>query len=378
MIALKWFSSTVAVAILLLGADAMANTCAGACGGQSAGGCWCDDQCFGEGDCCTDVCTQCPGTVGCGGNGGGCGSVTFEGCCSGQTLQFCENGALQTYDCTEGPSCGWSAEGNFYDCETPGGADPSGMHPMNCTGGTEPVCGNGSCENGESSQNCPQDCSGGNEPVCGNGACENGETATSCPQDCAQGCGDKECGQDAQGNSCGSCPEDFFCTWDGNCESDTPCEPDCGTKKCGDDGCGNECGTCPVALVCSEDGVCISPPDINPPDDDVACTPDCTNRFCGDDGCGGSCGICPDGYGCTDLGLCQEGYIPPEPDALTDGENPYACPEGETLLYGKCVASGAEGNDDSGCSAGRGAPLVTGWLLFAFVAGLLVLRRRFA
>ena len=34
-------------------------TCEGACGDKGAGGCWCDDYCFDNGDCCTDVCTLC-------------------------------------------------------------------------------------------------------------------------------------------------------------------------------------------------------------------------------------------------------------------------------------------------------------------------------
>jgi hypothetical protein len=36
------------------------NTCAGSCGGQALGGCWCDDDCVLFGDCCSDVCATCP------------------------------------------------------------------------------------------------------------------------------------------------------------------------------------------------------------------------------------------------------------------------------------------------------------------------------
>ena len=35
-----------------------ANSCAGACGGQSAGGCWCDSACMSFGDCCADFTQQ--------------------------------------------------------------------------------------------------------------------------------------------------------------------------------------------------------------------------------------------------------------------------------------------------------------------------------
>jgi hypothetical protein len=34
-------------------------TCQGSCGGQSPDGCWCDDECFGFGDCCIDICDWC-------------------------------------------------------------------------------------------------------------------------------------------------------------------------------------------------------------------------------------------------------------------------------------------------------------------------------
>lgn len=49
-------------------------------------------------------------------------------------------------------------------------------------GGSGPVCDNGVCENGESSQSCPQDC---DVTTCDNdGVCEAGEDHASCPNDC--------------------------------------------------------------------------------------------------------------------------------------------------------------------------------------------------
>ncbi len=413
--------------LLALPPTALANTCAGSCNNSSADGtCWCDDSCFDFGDCCGDVCTHCPSLAGCGGGGtgdcgngyceptedastcpqdcsGGCGSVTYEGCCDGQVVKYCEGGSLKSIDCSQNPSCGWQPEGNYYDCGTGGGADPSGMYPITCTGGSspvcgngycepgenatscpndcggnQPVCGNGYCEQGETATSCPSDCGGGNQPVCGNGACENGETAASCPSDCGSGCGDKQCGFDGQGNSCGSCPEGFYCTWDGKCESDTPCEPVCTGKQCGDDGCGGSCGTCPAGLVCSAQNVCTAPmggQDVVTPDDDVMCTGSCVGKVCGDDGCGGNCGECPEGYGCTLEGLCQEGYVPPEDDGGST-EDPYICGPGETLLYGKCVATGEESADDDGCTAGPTGNPATLALLLLLLAALGVRRVR--
>ncbi|MFQ5514487.1 MAG: hypothetical protein ACE5FG_08595 [Myxococcota bacterium] len=50
-------------------------------------------------------------------------------------------------------------------------------------GGTGPVCGNGTCESGESCDTCSADC-GECGPVCGNGVCQPGETCASCASDC--------------------------------------------------------------------------------------------------------------------------------------------------------------------------------------------------
>ena len=63
-----------------------------------------------------------------------CGAVTTQGCCLGKTLKYCENGKLKVSDCTSSPKCGWDASSSFYDCGTKGAADPSGKHPLSCTG----------------------------------------------------------------------------------------------------------------------------------------------------------------------------------------------------------------------------------------------------
>jgi len=62
-----------------------------------------------------------------------CGSITYEGCCEGETLTYCQDGALKTLDCSNSPSCGWQSSGNFYDCGTDGSADPSGKFPKSCS-----------------------------------------------------------------------------------------------------------------------------------------------------------------------------------------------------------------------------------------------------
>ena len=45
-----------------------------------------------------------------------------------------------------------------------------------------PVCGDGTCDSGETTSNCASDCSTATQ--CGNNVCESGEDTTSCPGDC--------------------------------------------------------------------------------------------------------------------------------------------------------------------------------------------------
>jgi hypothetical protein len=61
----------------------------------------------------------------------GCGSIPYEGCCSGSTLRYCESGELRTMDCSDSPSCGWDTSIG-YNCGTTGGSDPSGIYPKTC------------------------------------------------------------------------------------------------------------------------------------------------------------------------------------------------------------------------------------------------------
>jgi MYXO-CTERM domain-containing protein len=63
---------------------------------------------------------------------GGCGKLTIEGCCDGQTLQFCQNGVLRSQDCSGTPSCGWSPIVGAYQCGTSGGAELTGKFPKVC------------------------------------------------------------------------------------------------------------------------------------------------------------------------------------------------------------------------------------------------------
>ncbi len=74
--------------------------------------------------------------------------------------------------------------------------------------------------------------------------------------------------------------------------------------------------------------------------------------------------------------MCEEGFIP-EPTGDVVGEDPYACPEGQTLKYGKCVLAGEEPDDDGGCTAGPGTTATPAWLLLTLLIALATLRRRY-
>jgi len=70
-----------------------------------------------------------------------CGAVSFEGCCDGERLLFCEGGMLCARDCAGLPHCGWDTVLGYYDCGTPGQDDPAGLHDPDCPTGGPEVCG---------------------------------------------------------------------------------------------------------------------------------------------------------------------------------------------------------------------------------------------
>ena len=69
-------------------------------------------------------------------DGGGCQGIKAEGCCSGNTLKYCEDGKLKTLGCDQNPRCGWLPNGQYYDCGTAGKPDPDGKYPKACPGTT--------------------------------------------------------------------------------------------------------------------------------------------------------------------------------------------------------------------------------------------------
>jgi hypothetical protein len=95
--------------------------CQGSCGGQAAGGdCYCDDECFGFGDCCADVCEFCPAE-----NPGECGTCTPD-ClgkdCGGDGCGGTCGGCAAAETCTDDglcecvPQCAGETPGTTKQC----------------------------------------------------------------------------------------------------------------------------------------------------------------------------------------------------------------------------------------------------------------------
>jgi agmatine/peptidylarginine deiminase len=258
-----------------------------------------------------------------------CDGISVIGCCSNNTLKFCQSGQLTEQSCGNN-DCGWDAGGNggngWYDCGG-SGADPSGTYALQCPGTCTPSCNGNQCGD----DGCGGSC----------GTCAAGQNCTNGQCVCAPNCTNKSCGDDGCGGSCGTCSNGQTCT-DGQCV----CTPNCVNKTCGSDGCNGVCGTCAAGQTCTDsqcvtsntgcgnvtfegmcDGnvlkwckdntvesfdcatlgnyVCKAKPNTNPPDYgclpiDNNCVPDCNGKTCGANGCGGVCGQCGENQNCID------------------------------------------------------------------------------
>ena len=407
------------------------NFCTPSCTGQSCG----DDGCGGScGSCGVDEICQAGNCI----TTPGCDGLTWIGCCEGDTLQWCEDGAAQSLECEPG-FCGWHDQYG-YVCGMSGAGPPA--YPWQCA-------------------TCSSDCSG---KTCGDDGC--GGTCGSCPTgyacsdfqcQCIPQCGANECGPDSCGGDCGSCDSGDTCEA-GSCV----CAASCDGKQCGTDGCGGSCGTCEPGNSCVS-GLCIPNEggcgDITATGEcqgssviscvdgaldvqdclhccgwsDVAavntclelsecpcspacdgaqcgsdgcggecgecglaqacqnglcvCEPNCTNRTCGDNGCGGSCGDCGLGSECTN-GQCSCAPDCRFKNCGNDGcgGSCGVCSEGTLCNFdGVCEGDGpvnvdTGGSDDSGNGCGCNRTSRTGfawvWIMLSMLG--VVFRHRFA
>ena len=231
-------------------ANGLCLPCAPACAGKTCG----PDGCGGS-------CGECVGALGfCAEDGAcvehPCGDFTWEGCCDGSVVRWCESDEIKSAEClthATGPACAWSVAEGYYGCGATPTEDPSGQHPRNCDG-------------------------------------------------CASDCSSRECGDDGCGGSCGTCVAGATCGADGLC-----CTPSCvdasgASMDCGNDGCGASCGQCTGGESCSSGGHCV------PACDGIVCGAcehcDSTTATCVPDADGTSC---DDGLYCTVSDRCQQG-----------------------------------------------------------------------
>ncbi len=260
-------------------------------------------------------------------------------------------------------ACGDDESGPPPECTVAADCNAAGL-----TSCQVPTCNGGVCGSAPAADGA--ECSTGN-------ACLDGETCSAGV--CAGGtvkpadCGARECGNDACGNTCGSCEQGEICNSAGACEVDAA---DCGAIEF--EGC---CTASGQAKYCN-DGVLET---LDCPSNDGATTcgwyegsgydcatqsvpdPDasfpwlCPGESCGDDPCAGrecgfACGVACGG-GCTDGNICN-----------TDGqcvENPC----GDTTFFGCCNGDGSITYCDTevyqlvtiDCKAELGEDATCGW-----------------
>jgi agmatine/peptidylarginine deiminase len=347
----------------------------------------CSTSACGDGVCSDDEnCASCDKDCGCSGGkecafgicvSDPCGDITYDGCCDGDTLVYCDNGELVVGPCG-GEGCGWLSENSWYDCGG-NGEDPSGELPLSCfdygypPGCDGKECGDngggyscGECPGGQACTpqgtcgECTGDCTGlecGDDGCGGNcGVCAAGETCVEGLCECKPDCTGLDCGPDGCGGTCGECVDP--CTGEANfhlCEEgacvEPDCCPDCEGLECGDDGCGGSCGECDPGEC--EEGLCV-------------CTPECGDALCGDDGCGGSCGQCEAGFACEEGTCVEEGTDPVD----QGGE------EGDVVAQPDTTGEEEGGGGGGGkCSAGPAGNPYGVFLILGLLLALAVIRR---
>lgn len=100
-------------------------------------------------------------------------------------------------------------------------------------------CGDGICDSlrGEDCSNCSEDCDCITGPVCGNSTCDFGETSATCEADCGaagsgSGCnGDGVC-QHGESQDCPDCQMVGWCNFDTDCPSTNDTSYICDENKC--------------------------------------------------------------------------------------------------------------------------------------------------
>jgi hypothetical protein len=301
-------------------------SCAGVCGDAAPTGCWCDETCAEYGDCCKDVCLECP---------------DLSHCCAPK----CDGKECGDNGC--GGSCG--------ECD----ANEECNDDSQCQcAGTSIECGGVCCDVGQ---------------ICVEGAC------------CMPICDGIECGSDGCGGSCGQCSDNDVCNGeelcaegqclagealdcaDDNLCTDDSCDPVAGclnvnnTIPCTDT---NECtkqdvctdGAClGIEVVCNDDNLCTD----DSCDPATGCTFTNNAVVCDDDDvCNGS-EICGDGLcnpgdalDCEDDNPCTHDWCDPV-DGCQHANNTVPCDDGDACTVSDVCKDGVCEGTEMGCDDGN-------------------------
>jgi hypothetical protein len=161
------------------------SSCQGQCEAGDVGNCFCDDLCFGFGDCCPDICTFCSANYvadcneNCG--DGTCSAANGENCttcaadCACPAAEVCSLGLCQP-PCCASQGAAVSGCAADLDCE----ACVCGNDAFCCETSWDSICA------GVAVNDCATEC-GCATPPCGDGTCNaaGGENCTTCAADCA-------------------------------------------------------------------------------------------------------------------------------------------------------------------------------------------------
>ena len=140
------------------------DSCVGVCGGQAPAGCWCDDVCANEGDCCSDYADACEQPLG-------------EWCFNGE-----DDNADDLIDCDD-PQC--ADDPSCTDDAAPPSCDGfcGEQAPTGCW------CDDACAEYGDCCPDQAELCSSEFSEFCGNGEDDNGDGLVDCEDpDCAAEC----------------------------------------------------------------------------------------------------------------------------------------------------------------------------------------------